>query len=275
MLSSTDLLSDIPKAELKQLYGALTQDLKGAVINADKTGKAAKAWSDANKYTKAGHQRVDEFLQGITDKVTPEQAYQAVMSGSEQGSTKLRTVLKSINPDQRKALAATVIDKMGASVASKQDEAGTKFSIDSFVTRYNKLDKSAKSFLFADSDTRANMEKIAKAASAIKESEAVHRNTSGTTQAGVKIGALASVGGMLLAGNPLLAAKASVGIAANAAFSRSMQNPKFVNWLAESFNIPVEQQQQQLIRLIQSVKNSTPQEKKDIQTIIDSMNATK
>lgn len=275
MLSSTDLLSDIPKAELKQLYGALTQDLKTAVRNADSSGAATKAWNDANKYTKAGHQRVEEFLQGITDKITPEAAYKAVMSGSDQGSTKLRTVLKSLNSDQRKALSATVIDNMGKANPGKQNEAGDAFSIDSFLTRYNKLDKSSKAFLFSDSGAKASMEKIAKAAAELKASEGVNKNYSGTAQASIKGGALASVGGMLLAGNPLMAAQTASGIGLNAAFSRAMNNPKFVNWLAEPGTMNPAQNQQQLIRLIQASKNSTDQEKQDIQTIIDATNGAK
>lgn len=275
MLASTDLLSDIPKAELKQMYGALSQDLKNAVTTADKSGKAIKAWNDANKYTKAGHQRVDEFLQGITDKITPEQAYSAVMSGSDQGSTKLRTVLKSLNPEQRQALSATVIDKMGQAVASKQNEAGNVFSIDSFLTRYNKLDKSSKAFLFSDPNTRSSMDKIVTAANAIKESSGVNKNYSGTAQASIKAGALASVGGMLLAGNPVMALQSGTGIGLNAAFSRAMNNPKFVNWLAEPATMKPEQTQQQLIRLIQSMKNATPQDKQDIQTIVDSVGGGK
>lgn len=275
MLSSTELLSDIPKAELKQMYAALTQDLKIAAMNVDKTGKAIKAWNDANKYTKAGHERVDDFLQGITNKITPEQAYAAVMSGTDQGSTKLRTVLKSINSDQRKALAATVIDKIGMAIPKNQNEAGNVFSVDSFMTRYNKLDKSSKAFLFADADTRASMEKIAKAATVLKESGGVNRNPSGTAQAEIKYGAAGSLGALLMTGHFGLAAAEAAGIGANAAFSRSMNNPKFVKWVADSFNIPESQKQQQLIRLIEASKRSTDQEKKDIQTIIDAMNGSK
>lgn len=275
MLSSTDLLSDIPKAELKQLYAALSQDLKTAVRNADSSGAGTKAWNDANKYTKAGHQRVEEFLQGITDKVTPEAAYKAVMSGSDQGSTKLRTVLKSLNSDQRKALSATVIDNMGKANPGKQNDVGDAFSIDSFLTRYNKLDKSSKEFLFSDSGAKASMEKIAKAASELKASEGVNKNYSGTAQASIKAGALASVGGMLLAGNPLMAAQSATGVGLNAAFSRAMNNPKFVNWLAEPETMNPARNQQQLIRLIQASKNSTDQETQDIQTIIDATSGNK
>lgn len=246
-LADFSLSADKPTAQYKRLYAALSEDMAEAARL--QGPDAVRAMKRANEYYKLSGNRL-EVLERIVDKNGgPEKVYQAALSGTGEGATTLRQVVRSIPSDSRKELTAAFIRRMGRANPSNQNDVGDVFSMATFLTNWNKVSPEAKRALF---DTQgpafsSSMNKIAKAADTIRDGSNVFRNPSGTGPRNALIsgvtGTAASVFSLLAAGMPGAAAMAAGGAAgAGAALNgmgRAMANPRFVLWLSESTKMPV------------------------------------
>jgi hypothetical protein len=146
-LTDPDLVSDAPRAQLKQLYGALTKDLE--VAAADAGPDAVQALKRANNFYRAGMKRVDDVLEPILNKGDPEKIFQAAISGTKEGSTTISGVMKSLPDESRKVVAATMLRRLGKATASKQDDLAEVFSPETFLTNWNKITPDSKRVLFS------------------------------------------------------------------------------------------------------------------------------
>lgn len=242
LLASNELLTDIPRAQLKQVYAAISEDMKAATALSSNPKQALISWGRANSYTKAGHGRVDNILQTVVNKGDPEKIFQAATSGTREGATTFRAVMQSLPQESKNVLAATMARRMGHALPGKQNEMGEIFSTETFLTNWNKLAPEAKQVLFGSQGLRykESMEQVAKVANNIREGSKVFANPSGTQPA---LSNQATVGGAILSllmGHPGGAAGIA-GVAGVANLSaRLMINPKFVNWLATATRKPVE-----------------------------------
>lgn len=248
-LSELDLAPDIPKTQLKQAYAAITRDMEAAAKAAGP--KAYASFKRANTYTKAMHERIDK-LQNIIDKADPEQIFKSAMSGSEEGATKLRSLMRSLPPAGRKMLGATVLRRLGRATSGKQNELGDTFSTETFLTNWDKLSKGGARQALYDSygpQFIQDMNKIAKVAGNLRKGSKVFQNLSGTAPAeqlmetvkgsAKNIGVLVTGLFGFFGGHPLIAAGAlSEPILANQA-AKFMTNPKTVRWLAKNSDKPV------------------------------------
>ena len=237
-IATVDLAPDVPKAQWKSLYGALSKDLENAA--AQQGPEAQAAFKKANVYTKKFHDTMDSIQSVILNK-NPEDAYQAVISGANNGPTKLREVFNAVPKDAQKAVSAAYISRMGKAVAGLQDETGDVFSTNKFLQNYGKLDNASKDILFGrfGSQFKKDMDTIAKVSNKIREGSAILANPSGTAGAVVGPATISSVQGSLFAGK-LGFAQGVIGlmIQANQA-ARLFTNPEFVSWLATNANKPV------------------------------------
>lgn len=237
-LTDIDLSPDISRTELKRLYGALSQDMATA---AQAEGpKAYAAFQRANNYTSTLHDRID-LLQGIIDKNGgPEKIFKAATSGTNEGATTLNAVMKALPADGKKMLTATVLRRMGRANAGNQNDAGDVFSTQKFLTNWAGLDNRAKTTLFGNQSKQfnADIEKIAKVASNIKQGSKVFANPSGTAPAENLLKTYGTIGVSLLSRDPLTMAATGTALATNNALARGMTNPKFVSWLAQNSNKP-------------------------------------
>lgn len=242
LLASNELLTDIPRSQLKQVYAAISEDMKAATALSSNPKQALISWGRANSYTKAGHSRVDNILQTVINKGDPEKIFQAAISGTREGATTFRGVMQSLPQESKKILAATMTRRMGHALPGKQNEMGEIFSTETFLTNWNKLAPEAKQVLFGTQapSYKNSMEQIAKIANNIREGSKVFANPSGTQPA---LSNQATVGGAILSllmGHP--GATAGIAGAAGTAnlSARLMLNPKFVNWLATEARKPIE-----------------------------------
>ncbi len=248
-LSDFSLTTDKPTAEYKRLYAALSQDMEEA---ARAQGPAAmKAAQRANQYYKASADRLD-LLERVVDKAGgPEKVYAAVMSGTQDGGTTLRAVMQSLPQDGQRALTAAVIKRMGLATKGNQDAAGDVFSAQTFLTNWNGVSREAKRALFDRHGPRfvADMDKLARVAESIRTGSKVYANPSGTANRGAALTYGASLAGALITGNVgTFGALAGGGLAANG-MARWMTNPRFVEWLAKSTELPVGALPQQALML--------------------------
>lgn len=239
MLQGSELIADVPKAELKQLYGALSRDLEAAATAAGPDAK--RAVDRANNYWKALQSRVDVLDSAINKNGGPEKVFNSLWTGAKDGDTTLRAVMQSLPREGQRDLTAAFVRRLGRANPGAQTAEGDAFSSQTFLTNWNRLSPEAKRTLFDRHGPMfsANMDRIAKVASNLREGSSTFANPSGTAAAGAQIAGITSFVTSLATGNPGLAA----GIAATAGgsnlWARAMTNPRFVAWLAEQTKAPL------------------------------------
>lgn len=241
-LGAFDLVGDIPKADLKQLYRALSDDMRTAAKA--RGPEATKAFNRSNTFYSAGLKRIDDVLEPLVRNRSPEEVFKALERGGKSGATQIRTVMKSLTSEQRRVVSATVMRRLGQAVSGQQGAEGGVFSLSTFLTNWNRLDKAAKDALFRRPGLQGmahDLDALARAAERAQESSKAFFNPSGTAAAGVgSFGIMVSAGSLVTGaatGSPgflmFPAIMASGAVSANGA-ARLMTNPNFVRWLARS-----------------------------------------
>lgn len=256
-LGNNELISDIPRAELKQVYGALTEDIKVAASNS--SPQALKAFERANSFTRAGHDRVDDYLERIVNKADPDKIYAAVAKGGE-GTKTINAVKRSLNPDEWDVVASNVIRRMGRASSGMQNAEGDVFSVDKFVTDWDKLGPAKKAIFSGSEKLNAmadDLEKIARVSSRVKSASKQGANYSGTAQAASQIAAGTGLATGILSASPTVLGLTVGSIAMNSAGSRLMTNPKFVKWLATSAAVPAKNASSSISALLSVANNSS------------------
>lgn len=235
MLGSRELVSDVPRNQLKRVYAALSEDVKEAA----RIAGALPQFNRAKTYTRAGHQRIDDFVERVANKVDLDKIYQAVASGGE-GTQSLNAIKRSLKPDEWEAVVSNVVRNMGKATPGQQDNTEEMFSAAKFITDWNKLGPSKK-VLFSGSDKlnrySENMDRIASAASMIKEGAKTMANPSGTAQSMTNMSLLGGAFGTALAQQWGPFSLILGGVALNNGSARLMTNQRFVSWLANGTKI--------------------------------------
>lgn len=233
-MADSTITSDVPRSKWTALYGALSEDLRGAANAAG--DKATAAFNRANKYTFFGMKRI-EVLDAVVDKAGgPEAVFRAATAGAKEGATTLRAVMQSLPKDAQKTMSASVLRRLGRATSGKQDDLGERFSTETFLTNWNAMSPQAKAVLFDryGKGFRQDMDQIAKVTNNLREGSAVFRNSSGTGAANAQTGAVVAAGTAIATGHPVVAALVGVGVGSANIASRAFTNPKVVSWLAKS-----------------------------------------
>jgi len=237
-MADGSIMSDVPRSKWKALYGALTEDLKGA---ADDAGpEASAAWNRANNYTRAGMRRLETIDHVVEKNGGPEAVFTAATSGTKEGATTLRAVMQSLPPEAQKTVSATVLRRLGRATPGRQNDLGEKFSTETFLTNWNSMSPQAKAVLFDryGPQFRGNMDQIAKVASNLRDGSKVFQNPSGTGQATTQTATVVSFATSLATGNVGVAGSIAGGVAGANLMARLMTHPPFVKWLATTTKAP-------------------------------------
>lgn len=248
------LVSGIPNGELKKLYGGLSKDLEGA---ANEAGAGAEFARQQNYY-KARMERIENTLDKVLGSgKSPEDIFKAVAPTDADSVNKVRRVMRSLNPEDRQVVSEAIVNRLGRATPGKQDVTGEKFSSETFLTNWSRINDSAKSQLFSNPDMRSKLDAIAKVSDDIRQGKTVFGNPSGTSQGITAGGIYASVpaaAGMAATGNVpaaigTLTTAGSLVAGANIG-AKMLTSPKVVNWLAQSSKVTTDQQRiAQLSRL--------------------------
>jgi hypothetical protein len=189
MLKPGRLPADMSGAELKQIYGALTKDLRQSVANAGGSAATA-AFERANKYAGLVAERrkqldkllgTDKSNEGIVGTIQR-------LSGTNSAANiaLLRAARKAVSPQEWNDLTSAVIGKLGLNREGK-------FSGDIFVSDYGKISPEAKNILFsstgvtstnalgATQSLRQSLDDIARLSNKMKQLQKFG-NPSGTAQ---------------------------------------------------------------------------------------------
>ena len=259
---TSDLIVDTSKAQLKRVYGAISKDMEKAASDAG----ALEAFKRANKYWAAGLSRIDDFLDPLAKKVQPEDIFMAATKGKE-GATRIRAVMKGLDPKERDIVASTVLRRMGRAKPGAQDEMAEAFSTETFLTNWATLSPQAKSALFSGTPKlkaySKNLDQIAKTARIIREGSRALANPSGTSsQFANFLTAGLAAGGVV---DPKFLGLAGTVFVGNNALTRLMTSDKFVKFLADTTRYPVERLPGLVSRLATETQNENIQLQKDIQ----------
>lgn len=228
-LSTPSLVDDIPRAELKKVYGAITDDLKAAAQEAGKL----KEFNRANAFYRSGLKRVDDQLKNIAKHAEPEKVFKAAMAGASDGPTRLRTIKKSLTPEEWDLVAKTQLSRMGKRLPS-QSGVEEGFSINTFLTNYNRMDPASRKVMFSGNLDRS-VDDIAKVVDDLRVARSVGANPSGSAGGIADIATTA-----LLAGGafePSLAVLASLGIGSSNVTARLFSSPDFIRWVGQSTRV--------------------------------------
>lgn len=231
-LGEPALINDIPRADLSRVYAGMSQDLGNA---AQAQGpQAARAFQAANSYYKAGQQRIDQLEPLLNG--SPEQAFAKINRAAGEGPAAnaglLRSLQRSLSPDDWGSVGATVLSRMGEPTAGTAH--ATDFSPATFVTNWNKLSDAAKDTLYGaqGSPVRDNIEALTRVAGAQKNMTRF-ANPSGTAH----MGYAAAEGSLALTAienreaflmHPIATTMA---IAGGYAAPRMLMNPSVARWL--------------------------------------------
>ena len=232
-ISDSNMLSEISRSKWNPLYGALSQDIRDT---ASAVGpEATNAFNRANNYTRAGAQRLEKVAP-FADAATPEKAYAALVSAAKENTSTLQAVKKSLPEDARGTLAGTIIERLGKATPGRQNEEGTAWSPDTFLTNWNKLSPASQKELFSgfknSEQVAEQVAAVAKASAMLRDSAKIWANPSGTAPA---LSARTTIGGLALGvatGNWPVAAAAGAGIAGANLLARGVTNKGIVDYMA-------------------------------------------
>ena len=240
------LVTGIPGGELKRVYAALSTDLSAAANQAG----AGREFARQNNYYRARMDRIETVLDRVIGKGRqPEDIFKAINPTDPDQANKLRSVMRSIDPSERKVVSEAVANRLGRATPGNQNMEGDVFSSETFLTNWNRLSKGAKEQFFPDPPLRENIEKLAKAASFIRAGKGIYANPSGTAGLFAAYSVYFSPIVSIATGRPapVIAGLGSAGAAYVGA--KMLTNPKVVEWLATPINPSSRQAAAHLARL--------------------------
>lgn len=242
-LADPTAISDISQAELKQVYGALSEDIRQAA--AATSPEASAALSRADAYYNAGLGRIEAVIDPLLKQGTPEKAYQVAISGMRDGGTNLWRLRRSLPGEQWDVVSSYTLRRMGNATPGQQggatlDELADNFSPSTFLTNWSKTSAEAKRALFSGKrygELRPELDSLVRTVDRLKDASKM-ANPSGTARNLLFAGALLGAGGQAAQGDP----EGALGTAAAAVLAprmaaKLMTNPGFVRWLGQSAQV--------------------------------------
>lgn len=231
-ISENSLTSDVPRSKWRALYAALSDDLGTAAEAAGP--QAQQAWSRANQYTRGSMQRLDQ-LETIVNRDAPEKIFKAATTGLSDGGTQINRLMKSMPEQNRREVAAAVLQRLGRAKNSSQNEMGDAFSSETFLTNLAAMSLPARRALFSNSGFPGLEQKIqtmGKMAANRREGAQVFANPSGTARQTNMMAMAGGLGAAIATGNPggiMLALGVPASAAAGAALLTSPRAVRFAS----------------------------------------------
>lgn len=225
---------NVDQAQLRQLYGSLTDDM--ADIVATRGPQVASAWQQVTADyadTLGKYQESFEKLIGSRQPVAPEQAYRLVMNAASPTGdfNRFQGVWKALPAPERGNLAATILMRMGVkNPEAVGDTAG--WTVAKFLRDYDALSTKAKDLLFRSTGNAELEKSLDDLLTVVKAMERGVDKVVSTSRSGVTIPM-----GMQLSGAGAAAAMGDFGTAIAAiagpwAASKLMTSPTVVRTLS-------------------------------------------
>lgn len=270
-IESAALVEGIPTIKLRDLYSAVTRDIRGAVQTTGGPGALA-AFDRANAFWRRELTAMDEVLGPLVAKQVPEATTKALKGSLKDGPSRIGEVLRVLTPQQRGALRAAQLQGMGI-VRRGTDQAGGTWSFERFLDDWNGLDPQARNLLFPDHQYGSDLRQLADTAARLHVSRqpaaiptyAVAGAVGSSVMSGAAGIATGGAGWFILpVGFALTAMGASGG-------ARLMRNRTFVHWLAQSTTMQPRGWAAHVGRLSAIAADSDPDTRDDIQRFLDGL----
>jgi hypothetical protein len=289
MLDGTVIEPDMNLGRVKHIWSVLTKDMEAAVMTAGGS-PAMEAWKRATEFTKAGHEKIRTVLEPLVASNEPERVFNALMSGTKEGATFLRTSLGAMDDESQGLVRSYALRSLG-----RMGEGG-EFNPEIFLRKLNKLAPTARAALFDGVEENGdNLAALAAVSEARKAQGRVMFNPSGTAQnvafQGIMNGLtnLGTLGKAVLGGSaavgaaggamahPALAAlgaaagPALTAVAANQLAERVFTNPKMITWLLRQTKIPFGALNQELAILAKDAAKWGPEDRETALEFVKTM----
>lgn len=232
-LDDTLLAGDASKAELRKMYGALTEDLREAAMEND----AIHLFNRASQFWKAGRTRIDDILQPMVNGAVTDDIYKNVFNDEtgtlkKQSLGRIRGLMKSLTLNEKKVVSSEFLRRMGQTTPGAAGE--PTFSPGVFMTNYNKMTPEIRETIFGgDVDLARALENLRSVSNAMKETQAL-ANPSGTARNMAFMDLIFGGGGAVLGGAEGAIGGIAAGHAMPAAVGKLWTSPRFINWLSKS-----------------------------------------
>tara|TARA_R100000458_G_C8275135_1_gene250137 strand:- start:36 stop:2144 length:2109 start_codon:yes stop_codon:yes gene_type:complete len=246
--------SDAPLKDLKQLYGALSDDIANITNKIDPS--LNRQWNRASNYYRAGKDRIDNIYDTILKKADVDKILNFLQTSGKDGGKYLGGLKKALSEGEFAIVQQELIKKIGTKSVTKQTGMGKMyeevFDPNEFFKNWQSLSKQAKEYLFSspkDADLAKNLEILAELSGKMKANP-VFKNPEG---AGVtQIGQLALVTGT--AGGAALALGGLIGLLQTAVGIASVgvvyTRPSIVKWLATASKVAAEGNADKFFKLL-------------------------
>ena len=233
-LSDFALVDDIPRSQLKKLYGAITDDMRAT---AQGNPQALAAFERANTMWAAGMTRVDNFLHGLASKgYEPEKLFRAIEL-AKGNVTMIRELGKTLGPEEKSIIGGVLLKRMGRSPSAQQNATGELWNAKTFFKNWQDTSDVTKEVFFGSplGSTRYNLDKIVKTAETLKESGEIFANPPNT--AASLVGTMtyaAAIGSAAVGQTHLLTALLGASAGGWVGAKTLLTNPRFINWLGQA-----------------------------------------
>lgn len=204
---------------------AARDDVQQGLRNAGK-GNAAALYAKADEAYRERATLIDNTLKpliGTREKPkSGEQIIKALTADLQGNNARAVKFLRALPAEEQANTRASIIGALGRASAGQQNAAGDAFSLDAFLTSWDKIGKTAKEAFFG-AEARAALNDLALVAQGSKQAGAyANRSQTGGVVAGLATGATFS------AGFPILLAT----LGSQYGIGRLLASPRFARWVA-------------------------------------------
>jgi hypothetical protein len=229
----------IPRGQLKQLYNALTQDMRMAAAVQGPEAVQALARAEGNYKIRMG---IIDRLDRLTNKDAPEAVFndinRAATEGAGQDYGLLGAVKRTTTPEEWNDVGAAIIRRMGNPKPNQPRAPGEpEFSVGTLATNWRKLTPQAKDRLFGPDrpgTPRAGLEELHRVAASLQNMGSL----ANTSHSGEIAGAFALVADLANAlGSGRSPLPELLGFTGAYGVSKLFMRPEFSRWLYKAPSI--------------------------------------
>lgn len=214
--------SDIER-RAKQVVDAANEDVISGLRAAGRD-EAAERFAKADAFWKKRLETIDSVIEPIIGKdggKSGEEVVAGLQRAMKGNNRRFVEYLDALPEAERNDIRATLISRLGRSTKTGQNDEGTAFSLQTFLSNWDEIGESAKRALFGP-ESRAAMNDLAKVANASREAQVyANKSQTGGAMGGLFTGltALPTMFGVILGQN---------------LSGRLIASPRFARWLARA-----------------------------------------
>lgn len=244
--------SDIER-RVNQVVKAAAEDVTDG-LKARGLDNAANLFAKGDAAWRNRMQLIDEVLEPIIGKdgtKSGEQVMKTLTADLQGNNARAARFLEALPEAEQSNVRASIIGALGKAKAGQQGAEGTEFSLNTFLTHWNQVGKTARRAYFGP-EAQAALDDLAKIAEGTREAQG-YRNLSNT--GGVVAGLATAATGF--GGFPLLVKT----IGTQYALGRLLASPRFARWLARA---PRAANQGLYIRKLSAIAAAEPAIRNDV-----------